>query len=664
MKNIKFLISAIIIALGFIIIGELHHLYLDNFMNGITFTTLYLQSNISEKDMKEDILKSAEDNNIIFFVLQSDVKSTFKKEFYIYESKEKIQKYLNTEFDIEEKEYKSIFSGSLKFHYENYKNISDQLLLENHFYYLVGENKNIHNFKMELIDKYAGNHPIYHTKSKESRNTVVAVWLIIYILLFILTIYDSMLQQKEIYIRVIFGENIYRLILKNIFLDSGIYIGIFFLSFSFLKQFTMNEFNKNISFLVFGIFIFINSLQYFRWMFLDITNVLKKGMFSTKVLCATYIAKSISIVFAILIIAANINGILESIEYASQKSFFEKNKDYFYTNLDYKEIIGENGLPVEDYGIVMQVSAKMKEIFYQKYFDKFSPIILVYFGEIEDYDVILANTNATDYLFEEIPELKDKVTQEGYYYIMPEEIKESIDIRNGIDLKMENYDTKDALNDRKVISYSGSKKILNIDELSPNGSKYCTNPIIVLNTIKPIYNSNKITEFVFKTTFEHDILYKIDQNEFNQFIKEYGLENHFHALTNAYEKYQYNWLVMKRICYMNFMFCLLILFLEFIIIKTIINLEFKINAVELSIKKVFGYSYIQRYKQIMFISTVGSLICIIIGVILGAYLDMNFVRSIAISGILIYILDFAAIRFAIEKNERANISNILKGGYV
>lgn len=115
---------------------------------------------------------------------------------------------------------------------------------------------------------------------------------------------------------------------------------------------------------------------------------------------------------------------------------------------------------------------------------------------------------------------------------------------------------------------------------------------------------------------------------------------------------------------MNFMFCLLILFLEFIIIKTIINLEFKINAVELSIKKVFGYSYIQRYKQIMFISTVGSLICIIIGVILGAYLDMNFVRSIAISGILIYILDFAAIRFAIEKNERANISNILKGGYV
>lgn len=96
MKNIKFLISAIIIASGFIIIGELHHLYLDNFMNGITFTTLYLQSNISEKDMKEDILKSAEDNNIIFFVLQSDVKSTFKKEFYIYESKEKIQKYKNT----------------------------------------------------------------------------------------------------------------------------------------------------------------------------------------------------------------------------------------------------------------------------------------------------------------------------------------------------------------------------------------------------------------------------------------------------------------------------------------------------------------------------------------------------------------------------------------
>ncbi len=106
MKKLKFLISAILILLGFTIVGELHHFYLDNFMNGITYTTLYLQSNISENEMKEDILRSAKSNNVDFFVLQTEVKSTFEKAFCIYQSSDKIQKYLYKQFDVQEKNIK------------------------------------------------------------------------------------------------------------------------------------------------------------------------------------------------------------------------------------------------------------------------------------------------------------------------------------------------------------------------------------------------------------------------------------------------------------------------------------------------------------------------------------------------------------------------------
>lgn len=664
MKKIKFLIGSILILIGFALVGELHHFYLDNFMNGITSTTLYLQNNISEKEMKEDILRSAENNNVAFFVLQTEVKSTFEKEFYIYQSKDEIHKYLNTECDIEEKNYKSIFSGILKFHYDNYENISDTLLLENYTYYMVGKNENIQNFKMELIDKYAGNHPRYNTKSTETRNTVVIIWLSIYMLLFIFTCYDQLFQQKEVYIRAAFGEHVYLLVLKNILFDMGSYLCIFLLSYCFLKQFTMAEFCKKISFSAFGIFVFLNSLLYFRWIFLDIKDVLKKNAFSTKLLYVTYIVKCFTIVFTILIIAANITVILESLEYAKQRDFFEKHKEYFYTNLEYKEIMGENGLPVENYELVMKESSKMRETFYQKYFDQFHPIILAYFGEIESHDMILANRNAADYLFEAIPELKDKVSGEGYYYIVPEEIKNLTDVCNMIDFNMENYEDKKVLKDKKIISYSGYKKVLNIDELSLYGSKYCINPIIILNTIKPAYNPDVIEPYIFKLNFEHDILYKIDEKIFEQFVEEYGLENHFHAITNVFEKYEYNWLILKRILYINLVFSLLILLLELIIIKTIINLEFKVNAMNLSIKKVLGYSYLQRYKQIILISTVGNLICMITGVIIGLYVGTNSILSIVSSGIIIYILDMSVIRFAIEKNEKANISNILKGEYI
>lgn len=664
MKKLKFLIGSMLILLGFIIVGELHHFYLDNFMNGITTTTLYLQRNISEKEMKKEILRSAENNNVDFFVLQTNVKSTFEKDLYIYQSKERIQKYLKREYGIEGKSYKSIFSGVLKVHYNDYGNISDKLLLENHIYYVFGKNDDIQDFKMELINKYAGNHPRFTTKTNGSRNIVIIIWMIIYILLFILTSYDQLFQQKEIYIRAVFGEQIHWIILKNIFLDVICYGGIVVLTYHFLKQFTMVDFHLNISLYVFGVFIFLNSLQYFRWMLLDIKNVLKKGMFSAKVLYVTYVVKCFTIIITNLIIASNVTVIFESLEYASQREFFEKYKDYFYTNLDYKDITGDDGLPIEDFDLIMRKSSEMKEVFYQKYFAQFQPVVLAYFGEEDNYDMIIANRNATEYLFEIFPELKNKVKGEGYYYIIPEKIKNVSAICRSIDLKMENYEDTAVLKNRKIILYTGNKKVLNIDELSSNGSKYSKNPIIVLNTIKPVYNSAIIKPYIFKINYEHDILYKIDEMVFDQFVEEYSLENHFHAVTNAYEKYKYNWVVLKRVLYINLIFSLLVFLLEMIIIKTIINLEFKIHAIDLAIKKVLGFSYFQRYKQIIIISTLGSIICIITGAVIGLYTGVNSTLSIIISGLIIYILDLLVIWFNIEKNERANVSNILKGEYI
>ncbi len=374
--------------------------------------------------------------------------------------------------------------------------------------------------------------------------------------------------------------------------------------------------------------------------------------------------KSFTIVFSILIIATNITIISECLEYATQRDFFERYKDYFYTNLDYKEIIGDNGLPIENYDSVLMKSSKMKETFYQKYFEQFNPIILVYFGKIENYDMIFANINATNYLFDVIPELENKVSCEGYYYIIPKEIKNLTDVCNKIDMWTENYEDKNILKDRKIILYSGRKKVLNIDEFAINGSKYCLNPIIVLNTIRPIYNPDTIKSYIFKTNYEHDIMYKIDEKVFNQFVEKNDLKNHFHALTNIFEKYEYNWFVLKRVLYINLIFSLLILLLEFIIIKTIINLEFKINAMSLSIKKVLGYSYLQRYKQIILISTIGSFICIIVGTIIGAYTGINSTLSIVTGGIIIYVLDMLVIYFAIKKSEKANILNVLKGDYI
>ena len=663
MKKVKFLIAGIIIAIGFTLIGESFHFYLNNVADGFSYTTLYLQIDTTEEEMKKDILDCAQKHNVDFFVLQRDVKSTFETEFSIYQNAESTQQYLARQYRVYEGDYKSIFSGILKVRFYDYETISDSLLAENHTYYMIGGKDDIHDFKMDLIDKYAGKFPIYSERSNSSRNLVITVWTIIGLLLLLLTGYDILLQQKEVCIRAAYGEPVSSMILKNILTDLSCYAGIFFLCYFFLQQFTIVAFYKEISFCCFGIFLLLNSIQYLKWLFINIKDALTQKTLPTNILYVTYLIKSVTVILTILVVATNMAVISESLEYRTQKGFFEAHKDYFYTNLEYRELTNDDGTPVE-YSQVMEESARLRDTFYQKYYDEFNPIILVYLNQNQGRDMILANRNAVDYLLDLFPELQSIVNQEGYYYLVPEDVDDLNALCDSVDLWMEFYEDKNLFKNRKIISYSGSRKVLNINEFVTNGSQYCTNPVIILNNTRPYYDPAAVRANTFKTTYEHDIMYQIDPLLFQQFVEEYGLENQLHVMTNVYEKYEYNWRILKRLLYINLVFSLLMLILESVIIKTIIDLEFKINAMSLSLKKVLGYSYWQRYKQLFLLSTIGCALCVAAGCIIGLLTGQGSTLCIIAGGAIIYLIDMAVMRSAIAKNEKANISNILKGEYV
>ena len=107
MKNIKFIVSFIVIMMGLLIIGESHQLYLNNFNAVFSNTTMYLQENTTADEMFQDILDSAERNDVEVFALTSSVNSTLLKEINIYGSKG-VEKYINDYLKIFEKEYKSL----------------------------------------------------------------------------------------------------------------------------------------------------------------------------------------------------------------------------------------------------------------------------------------------------------------------------------------------------------------------------------------------------------------------------------------------------------------------------------------------------------------------------------------------------------------------------
>ena len=180
--------------IGILIIGESHIFYLDNFYNKYDNTTLYLQHDTTSEEMVTDIINSSTRNEVEVFTFTRAQSGISLTEYNIYGTPG-AEKYINENSNIFEGNYTSLFLGNINFKFNDIRNISE---IDNlHNYYVIGNRDQIHQFKMDLIDKYAGNHPKQGYPDKESRNNTIAIWMLIISVVFLLSFYDVISQKKR-----------------------------------------------------------------------------------------------------------------------------------------------------------------------------------------------------------------------------------------------------------------------------------------------------------------------------------------------------------------------------------------------------------------------------------------------------------------------------------
>ena len=130
------------------------------------------------------------------------------------------------------------------------------------------------------------------------------------------------------------------------------------------------------------------------------------------------------------------------------------------------------------------------------------------------------------------------------------------------------------------------------------------------------------------------------------------------------DKYNNSWNTTKRVLIINLIFSMLVLFLEFMIITSIIKLEYEVNAIELSIKKVLGHSVLAKNRKIILITLITTLLSIGAAIITAILLNLEQVYYLASGGIAILVLELAVISFYIRRIEKIKLQKILKGGNV
>lgn len=660
MKKIKYIISFCIIFIGLLIIGESHIFHLDNFYNQYSNTTLYLQNDITSDEMMADIANSAASNKVEVFTFIRSQQSSSLTEYEIYGTPG-VEKYLNLNSNIFQKKYTSLFLGSINFKFNNINSIPN--IKNQNEYYVIGSKESVYQFKMQLINKYAGNHPKQGYPDKEAQKNTIAIWILMVGIILLFSIYDVISQKKEDVIRMTMGERISRIIWQNIFLDSFSFIVSFILILSILDRYTYVLFNFKISIIAFSILLIINSLLYLNLYFFDLKEVFSNGKGSKKILSINYGIKLVTTIITIFVISSNIAFIFQSYTFYKQKSFFQDHSNYYNIKFTYETIRNSDDF----INGKLDESANVQGVFYKEFFEEFNAIALKDISKIANIEAISANRNAFSYLSSKIEELNDLKLNKNFYFILPVSMKNNVEIVDNLKRSIPYNDTANFVNDYDVIYYHDNINIVGMDEDYIYGSNLVKNPAIIYNNM--VINqvkSEKIMKSIGSLDDLYDVMYKIstedEYSKLNKFMSKHNLEAENIQKINVLEKYENMWIVAKRILYINLVFSVLVLFLEIIIINSIIRLEYEVNAIELSIKKVLGYNILEKNRKIIIMTVITTISSILIAIIAAILMKTKEVYYLAFGGISILILELAVITFYIHKTENSKIQKILKGG--
>ena len=119
---------------------------------------------------------------------------------------------------------------------------------------------------------------------------------------------------------------------------------------------------------------------------------------------------------------------------------------------------------------------------------------------------------------------------------------------------------------------------------------------------------------------------------------------------------------LLRVVLLNSIISLFLMVLEMVIIVTIIKLEYMVNAKELSIKKILGYSVFHKNRTIFLLNFCGAGISIITMIIVSLMFEITKVSTVLLVGTALTVIEAGLIVLNILKLERTNIPKILKGG--
>lgn len=657
MKKIKIAVFGILILMGFLFMGELNILNLSIFQEAYYEADFYINSSgrdISNREMIEDFCRTGEKHNVDFFAMEYSWDKSYLYETKIIGTKGAIDHLKKS--GLKEGDNKSLFFENQRVLFcdiQRETNISNIVT----WYFLGGKEdyENIRAFKADLVNKYGGGFPKETGSGVGTTLSFLFVWGTVFCIVLALSLYETAYMKKEAMLRIIMGENIVQLFLRNVFQDTVAFVFLFiFLSFV-LRLVSNVAFKIPWTVGLFVLFLLFNLAIQAGMLRLDYKKTLASGSGDNGFLAINYVIKAGLAIVAILVISINVAMISDALDLHEQKGFFKNHDDCSYYKMSYGvESITEDRDPDEE--------------LYKKFYADFQNKSFQYADLSEYYDLkrpfIVINSNSFRELSQQYPQLaavKEAVRTSKISLLLPASIKEgSADYENVMEMNDDIRFSESEYGKWNIINYESGIQVVGIHS---NSVGHTTNnykdPVLLLDNTS-YKKEASATGYDFYSNY--DILYDIPEKQWEQFRSKAKLENRYISITNAMEEYTHEWNQSKRKMLLSIVLEAFVLFLELSLIVLIIQMEYHFNAIEMAIRKVHGYSLYERNVRLIKSTLIFGILGIILSMLLSRILGVGVSAwQLAIVGLILILAEMGGIFIKANSVEKRKVAAILKG---
>lgn len=646
-KWVKYLIGILLIAMSLIFTGELFIFHLDQFQESYYQATFVFEETTSEaSEIISDFLEAAEHYDVDFFFVDGEITSDIKKEIKIYGTEGALKSLENRQ--IKTQEYDSLFVGKTEVMLRPITEFFDIKKMKS--CYFIGEDvETLRAFKTQLVDKYSGGMPKLYSSDQQTVANLVLVWGGSFAIILLMSSYEMLISKKERMVRYMLGEDIRQLVWRNILADTFVFSGSYALGSLLLSKVSNVTFMSTLSFWMLAVFLILNGVLWLFSLRYQLKKDLAKDVNGQGLLFVSYGIKAMTFVLTLLLITLNLIVFVEGYDYYQQRDFFKAHEDYAYYQINYR---------LED-----DLTGERTSEIIQKFHQTFENRSLMYADlSDEEHTVRLINEQTKHELLKQnspIADVLSQCTEEKVYILTPSSIKQEASFKAYLQMVLRMY-LGEAFTDLSLIEfipYEEEVRLLGIsDPMYTYRSHYSKNPVIILNqtTIHHDPTGNAIY-------YAYDVMYDISDEEFSEFIKDYGIQNQILKKTNVYELYQYNWAMAKRCMKLTALLSIFMIALECVMILFVLRLEYSFKAMEMVLKKTLGYSLFEREKVLVGLTLLLSLISCLLAMVIGQFLLIEIdVYFIGLS-LFLTVIELIYIGYKTKQLEKLKMASILKG---